>query len=86
MVSSVVSITLASNDPKINIDLANKKITITSGDQTIDSTSVKSLSGSDISKTAETTQKPTTVSTQQTATGTTSATSNQNSHLHDELN
>ena len=83
--SSVVSITLASNDPKINIDLANKKITITSGDQTIDSTSIKSLSGSNISKTGETTQKPTTVSTQQTATGTTSATSNQNSHLHDEL-
>ena len=49
--SSVVSITLASNDPKINIDLANKKITITSGDQTIDSTSVKSLSGSSVSKT-----------------------------------
>ena len=86
LVSSVVSITLASNDPKINIDLANKKITITSGDQTIDSTSVKSLSGSSVSKTAETTQKPTTVSTQQTATGTTSAASNQNSHLHDELN
>ena len=87
LVSSVVSITLASNDPKINIDLANKKITITSGDQTIDSTSVKSLSGSNISKTGDTTtQKPTTVSTQQTATGTTSATLNQNSHLHDELN
>ena len=85
--SSVVSITLASNDPKINIDLANKKITITSGDQTIDSTSVKSLSGSNISKTGDTTtQKPTTVSTQQTTTGTTSVTSNQNSHLHDELN
>ena len=85
--SSVVSITLASNDPKINIDLTNKKITITSGDQTIDSTSVKSLSGSNISKTGDTTtQKPTTVSTQQTATGTTSVTSNQNSHLHDELN
>ena len=87
LVSSVVSITLASNDPKINIDLANKKITITSGDQTIDSTSVKSLSGSNISKTGDTTtQKPTTVSTQQTATGTTSATSNQNSHLNDDLN
>lgn len=85
--SSVVSITLASNDPKINIDLTNKKITITSGDQTIDSTSVKPLSGSSISETGDTTtQKPTTVSTQQTATGTTSVTSNQNSHLHDELN
>ena len=85
--SSVVSITLASNDPKINIDLANKKITITSGDQTIDSTSVKSLSGSSVSKTGDTiTQKPTAVSTQQTATGATSATSNQSSHLHDELN
>ena len=85
--SSVVSITLASNDPKINIDLANKKITITSGDQTIDSTSIKSLSGSNSSKTGDTTtQKPTTVSTQQTITGTTSATSNQNSHLYDEPN
>ena len=84
--SSVVSITLASNDPKINIDLANKKITITSGDQTIDSTGVKSLSGSSVSKTGEITQKPTTVSTQQTGTDTTSVTSNQNSHLHDELN
>ena len=84
--SSVVNITLASNDPKINIDLANKKITITSGDQTIDSTSVKSLSGSSVPKTGEITQKPTTVSTQQTTTGTTSVTSNQNSHLHDELN
>ena len=85
--SSVVSITLASNDPKINIDLANKKITITSGDQTIDSTTVKALSGSSVSKTGDTTnQNPTTVSTQQTATGTTSVTSNQNSHLHDELN
>ena len=85
--SSVVSITLASNDPKINIDLANKKITITSGDQTIDNTTVKSLSGSSVSKTGDTTnQNPTTVSTQQTATGTTSVTSNQNSHLHDELN